>query len=422
MHFIDEKFSVFENYESNVRSYCRKFPAKWDKAKGSFLIDIKGKKYLDFFCGAGSLNYGHNNEYIKKSIINYMARDGIIHSLDMFTEAKERFIRCFEEKILKQRGLDFKIMFPAPTGTNSIEAAIKLARKVKGRHNIFALMGGFHGMTLGALALTTDRYARNASGTILNNVTHIPAPYMFDFNTVQYMESLLEDDHSGVEKPAALIIETTQAEGGVYPFSNEWLKQVRDFCTRHDILLICDEIQIGCARTGDFFSFERAHIQPDIFCMAKSIGGIGLPFAITMFRPNLDVWQPGEHNGTFRGFNLAMVAAKASLEFMLENHIEDEVKRKAEFVERYIKEEIMPLDKRLLYRGIGLIWGIDFSYINDEMALACCKECFSRGLVIELAGRKDCVLKLMPPLTISNDELKEGLDIIKNAIISVLDR
>lgn len=417
----DKEFAVFNDYESKVRSYCRKFPAKWETAKGAYIFDVNGKKYLDFFCGAGSLNYGHNNAYIKNKVISYMLDDGITHAMDMFTKAKGDFIQYMEESVLKPRGLDYKIMFPGPTGTNAMEAALKLARKVTGRSNVFALMGCFHGMTLGTLALTTERMARDGAGVPLGNVTHIPAPYMFEnLDTIEYMERIIEDDHSGIEKPAALVVETTQAEGGIYPLSNNWLKRAREFCSKNDILLIFDEIQVGCARTGTYFAFERSGVTPDIFCMAKSIGGMGLPFALTLFKPEYDIWRPGEHNGTFRGFQPAMIAAKASLEYMLENNIEEEVKRKSVIVEDILAKEIKNIDPRLKYRGLGLMWGIDFVDFPDETALKCSRECFENGMIIELAGRKDAVLKLMPPLTIDDEELRLGLEIILNAVRKVI--
>ena len=261
---------IFEKYESEVRSYCRVFTEVLDYAKGSIIKDTSGKKYIDFFCGAGAVNYGHNNDYIKEKLIKYLQDDRIMHALDMYTKAKADFIEYFENEVLKPRNLDYKIQFPGPTGTNAIEAALKLARKVKKRSNIWCLMGCFHGMTIGSLALTSDKESREGAGIALENATHIPAPYMFKgLDTIEYMQTLLDDDHSGVEKPAALILETVQAEGGIWVFEKEWLQKVREFCTKNDILLIVDDIQVGCARTGTFFSFERANIIPDIVVLSK---------------------------------------------------------------------------------------------------------------------------------------------------------
>ncbi len=409
---MDQK-DIFQTYESEVRSYCRSFPAVFTRAKGSIITDTDGKEYIDFFCGAGAVNYGHNNDFIKEKLIDYLQNDGILHALDMMTDAKADFIAYFEEAILKPRGLDYKIMFTGPTGTNGVEAALKLARKVKKRENIWCLMGCFHGMTLASLALTSDRDSRGGAGVPLTNVTHIPAPYMFEgLDTIQYMETLITDDHSGVEKPAALIIETVQAEGGIYVFEKEWLKGVRSFCDKYDILLIVDDIQVGCARTGTFFSFERANIVPDIVIMSKSIGGYGLPFSLTLFKPELDIWTPGEHNGTFRGNQLAIVAAKAGLIFMLEHQIEKEAVRKETIIRDYLTHQIA--GENIEIRGIGCIFGIDVG--SGERAAAITKTCFENGLIIERAGRGNRVIKLMPALTIPDELLIKGMDIIKRSM------
>ena len=412
---------VFEEYESEVRSYCRHFPTVFTKAKGAYFYDEDGNKYIDFFCGAGAVNYGHNNPEIKKKLIEYLENDGVMHALDMYTVPKREFIETFEEKVLKPRGLNYKIQFPGPTGTNANEAALKLARKVKKRRNVFAFMGAFHGMTLGSLALTTDKSSRGGAGVPLENVTFIPAPYMFpELDTIAYMQKLLDDDHSGIEKPAAVFLETIQAEGGIRVFDVEWLQRVRKFCDDNDILMVVDDVQVGCCRSGTFFSFERANIQPDIVTMSKSIGGYGLPLAITLFKPELDVWTPGEHNGTFRGNQLAFVAAKGGLEYMLANNIESETRRKGELVKEFITNEILPLDSRLELRGMGLIWGIEFENINVGLADKVIEKCFENGLIIEGAGRKNSVVKLMPPLVVEDETLIEGMKIIKKAVTEEL--
>ena len=411
---------TFEKYESKVRSYCRKWPVEFSYANGS-VVEADGKKYIDFFNGAGALNYGHNNDYIKEQLIKYIESDGIVHSLDMYASAKKDFIDYFEKEVLIPRGLDYKLMFPGPTGTNAIEMAIKLARKNKKRNNIFALMGAFHGMTLGSLALTTEPAAREGAGVTLNNVTHIAPPYYMNntFDTIGYMKEILHDDHSGIEKPAAIILETVQAEGGIYPFSKEFLQDLRKLCDEEDILLIVDDIQSGCARTGTFFSFERAGIKPDMVTLSKSIGGYGMPLSLVLIKPELDIFNPGEHNGTFRGFQLSMVTAKAALEFMLKNNIEKEVKRKEKIVSDYLNNEIKPLLKEnMCFRGIGLMWGIEFN--DGKLSRSVLDKCFEKGLIIELAGRNDSVLKIMPALTIEDELLIEGLNIIKESIKETL--
>ena len=409
--------SIFEEYESGVRAYCRNFPAVFKDAKGSIVTDVNGKEYIDFFNGAGALNYGHNNPYIKGKVLEYLQGDGILHWLDMMTVPKAELIATLEEKLLQPRGLNYKILFPAPTGTNAVEAALKTARKYTGRNTVWALMGAFHGMTLGALSLTTDRNDRRGSAPLLGGVVHMPAPYMFpDMDTISYMQTILDDDHSGYEKPAAMVIETVQAEGGVYVLSEDYLRQLAAFCKRNDILLIVDDIQVGCARTGTFFSFERAGIVPDIVVLSKSIGGIGLPLALTLIRPEIDCLAPGEHNGTFRGNQLAFVASKASIEYMLQEHVESGARERGKIIEDFMKEKIAPLG--LEYRGIGCIWGIDMG--SGQRSRSVMQKCFANGLIMERAGRNDRVNKLMPSLVIPEDLLRKALDILYGSVTETL--
>ena len=412
---------IFESVESNVRSYCRSFPTVFTKAKGATMIDENSKEYIDFFAGAGALNFGHNPDWINEKLIAYLQADGIVHSMDMYTAPKRAFLTYFNEQILAPRNLNYKVQFAGPTGTNAVEAAIKLARNAKKRENIFAFMGAFHGMTMGALALTTDRCSRDGAGQILPNVTHIPAPGMFEgLDTIAYAERLITDDHSGVEKPAAIVLETVQADGGINVFDAQWLQDLRALCDRHDILLIVDDIQVGCGRTGTFFSFERANIVPDIVTLSKSIGGCGMPLALVLLKPELDVWEPGQHTGTFRGNQLALVAGKAGLEYFVENNLSADVSRKALLVENYLKQEICTMDSRIQYRGIGLIWGLDFSAFDTDVTKPLIAACFRNGLIIERVGRNNNVLKIMPPLVIDDEQLLKGLEIIKNAISEIL--
>lgn len=407
---------LFSEYEANVRSYSRSFPEIFTKAKGAKMYDENGKEYIDFFAGAGALNYGHNNDYIKAKILEYIESDGIMHSLDMMTVPKAEFIEFFQNNVLKARGLDYKIMFAGPTGTNAVESLLKLARKVKKREMVWAYMGCFHGMTLGSISLTSDAASRAGAGVGLDNVYHIPTPDMFpELDTIKFMQTLLDDDHSGVEKPAAIFIETVQADGGVNVFSVEYLKALREFCTKNDILMVVDDVQVGCARTGTFFSFERAGIKPDMVSLSKSIGGYPFPMALALFRPELDMWKPGEHSGTFRGIQLSMVAAKAGLEFMLDNNIEAEVKRKEVIVKEYLEKNINDIPCVVATRGIGLLWGVEVK--DDATAGAITAKAFEKGLVIERAGRDNAVIKIMPPLIIPDDELIKGLDILKAALM-----
>lgn len=410
---------VFQQYESEVRSYCRAFPTVFKRAKGSFIEGEDGRRYLDFFAGAGALNYGHNPDFIRDKLIDYLRDDGIMHALDMYTVAKGEFIQSLQEKILLPRKLDYRVQFCGPTGTNAVEAALKIARKVKGRQNIFAFQGGFHGMSLGSLACTGNQYNRKGAGTILPNVTFMPYPFgaMEKIDTIAYMDAVLSDPSSGIDKPAAVLLETVQAEGGVVVAPVEWLKKLRALCDKHDILMIVDDIQVGCGRTGNFFSFERAGIVPDVITLSKSISGCGLPMAILLLKPEIDKWSPGEHNGTFRGNQLAFVGGAAALEMWTSLDIQGQVENKSIFVESALRSIIEEVDPRLSLRGLGLIWGVDFTVTGDndliERVLA---KCFEKGLIIENAGRKGQVMKLLPPLTVSESELQQGLDIIRTSM------
>lgn len=415
---------VFEEHESQVRSYCRNFPIIFNGAKMDELYSEDGETYIDFFAGAGAINYGHNNPYIKNKIMEYLSEDNIIHALDMYTVEKRKFIETFHKCILQPKDLDYKIMFCGSTGTNAVEAALKLARKNKKRENVFAFSGAFHGMTLGSLALTSDTYSRGGAGVPLNNVTFMPYSNQFDNwkKSIEYIEWALNDDHSGISKPAAIVLETVQAEGGINVAQMEWLREIRRICDENDIIMICDDIQVGCCRTGDFFSFERAGIVPDMIVLSKSISGFGLPMSILLIKPELDNFGPAEHNGTFRGNQLAFVGAAAALEYYKEEDLPSRVKENEKIIKEFIEKEILPINERLFARGIGMIWGIDFSKIDSSLSKLVMQECVKSGLIIERAGRGDCVLKILPPLVISEENLLKGLNIIKDAIISVFRR
>src|SRR5690606_16705635 len=300
---------IFDRLESEVRGYVRSFPVVFKQARGSVLSDETGREYIDFFAGAGSLNYGHNNPVFKQKLMEYIESDGIVHGLDMATAAKRAFIETFERVLLKPRNWRYTLQFTGPTGTNAVEAALKLARLVKGRSNIISFTHGFHGVSGGSLAATANAKFRDAAGTSLGNTTFMPYDGYFgpDVDTIVYMERMLEDRSSGVDKPAAVIVETVQGEGGINVASLRWLKELQRLCQKHDMLLIVDDIQAGCGRTGSFFSFEPAGIQPDIITLSKSLSGYGLPMSLVLIKPELDIWKPGAHSGTFRGNNLAFI-------------------------------------------------------------------------------------------------------------------
>ena len=410
---------VFERLESNVRGYCRSFPTVFRSASGAMLVDEAGDEYVDFFAGAGALNYGHNPEILKRSLLEYLMGDGVLHALDMATTAKRTFLETFEEVILQPRDLDYKVMFPGPTGTNAVEAALKLARKATGRQNVVSFTNGFHGMTLGSLALTGNGGKRAGAGVPLNNVTHAPyCDYLgTESDTIASLERLLEDSSSGLDLPAAFVLETVQAEGGVNVASRGWLNSLARLAEQYDVLLIVDDIQVGCGRTGPFFSFEPFEVEPDIVCLSKSLSGYGLPMALTLMKPELDLFEPGEHNGTFRGHNAAFVTATAALDAFWRD---DVLTRKVHGDSQRVRDALLDIadDFDCEVRGRGMIQGICFE--NPKLATAISQEAFRRGLVIETAGPQDEVLKTLPPLTISENQLERGLEILRDSAAAVL--
>ncbi|MFF1901952.1 aspartate aminotransferase family protein [Kitasatospora sp. NPDC058218] len=410
--------SVFEKLESEVRMYCRTFPVVFERAKGALLHTDDGRAFIDFFCGAGSLNYGHNNDAVKQRVLDYLAADGVMHGLDMHTVAKREFLTRFNEVVLQPRGLDFKVQFTGPTGTDAVEAALKLARRATGRTGLTAFTGGYHGMSRGSLEITGSRRARRAGGVAGGDVTFVPfedGP-LGPFDSIDLIERLWADPSSGTEPPAAVVVEPVQMEGGVYPAGREWLRRLRAVTERYGVLLVLDEIQSGCGRTGTFFGFEDAGIVPDIVTVSKSLSGYGLPLSLTLFRRELDLWQPGEHTGTFRGNQLAFVAATAACELWQQDAFLTGLRQNSARLDRF-RADLAALDPELVLRGRGMVLGIDTARTGGpDRAERVQRYAFDHGLIVERCGRYDEVLKVMPPLTIGPELLDEGLGILHDAL------
>ncbi len=411
---------LFEKYESNVRGYIRSFPTIFVKSKNATMWDHHGKAYIDFFGGAGSLNYGHNDPAVKRALIDFIERDGVTNALDKATDAKYLFIKKLQETILQPRDLDYKVQFVGPTGTNAVETALKLARKVKERSKIVSFTNAYHGHTLGALAVTGNEFYHDDYYGVPLNVTKMPYDNYFDptgegqMDSIDMMRQYYEDASSGYELPAGIVVETIQGEGGINVASVEWLKKLDKMCKDLDILLIVDDIQVGNGRTGNFFSFERAGIQPDIVTISKSIG-TGLPMAIVLMRPDIDQWSPGEHTGTFRGNSLAFVAGATALERWETDEFSKEIVAKGKKVEERYRA-IAERHKDLIsdVRGLGMIWGIESE--KEDFCNKISEEAFKRGLLAETAGADDQVIKFLAPLTISEAELNQGLDILDESV------
>lgn len=415
--------AVFDAVESAVRSYCRSFPTVFARAKNAHLFDEAGRSYIDFFAGAGALNYGHNPDFIQKRLVEHLQRDAVTHALDMFTTTKREFLEQFREVVLAPRGLDHKVQFCGPTGANSVEAAMKLARLVTKRVPIAAFSGGWHGMTAGCLSVTGNKENRAGAGAPLPFTLTLPypeGPYKLA-DALGYVNALFDDPNSGLDLPAAVILETIQAEGGIYVAPVEWLRGIRELCDRHGVLMIVDEIQVGCGRAGTFFSFERAGIVPDLICLSKSIGGYGLPMSLLLIRPEFDIWKPGQHNGTFRGNQLAFCAAKEALSLWRDPRFEARIAERSALVHRTMVEDVLPLHAGIELRGMGLIHGVDFAHAGGpDVARRIAQRCFQNGLIIERCGRDDTALKIMPPLTIEMETLRQGLGILAAAAREVL--
>jgi diaminobutyrate-2-oxoglutarate transaminase len=394
----------FEEWESEVRSYIRSFPTVFDRARGSLLIGEDDKEYIDFFAGAGTLNYGHNNPLLKQALLDYLERDGIVHGLDMATRAKREFIEAFANRILIPRGLRYKLHFTGPTGANATEAAIKVARQATGRTNVIAFAHGYHGLSLGALAVTASRKFRTNAAVPLGGATFVPFEGYFgaDVDTIAMLAKMLDDPSSGVDQPAAVIVETIQGEGGVNAASAGWLRRLAELTAERKIPLIVDDIQAGCGRSGDFFSFEESGIVPDVVVLSKSISGYGLPMSLVLIKPELDVWQPGGHTGTFRGNNLAFV-------FSLE------VKRKGELLCSRLADIVARHSGELELRGRGMFQGVA-SLIDPDFGTRVSHYAFEHGVVIEDAGSYSEVVKFLPPLTTDDETLLAGVDVVEAAI------
>lgn len=413
---------VFDRIESEVQSYARSFPVLFAKAKGSYLYDENGEAYLDFLAGAGTLNYGHNNPVLKEKLIAYLTEDYIVHGLDMHTVAKRNFLTMFEDVILKPRNMQYIMQFTGPTGTNAVEAALKIARNIKGRSNIITFTNGFHGVSLGALATTGNSHHRGAAGVSLTNTSVMPYDGYLGtgFDTTEMIDKMLSDSSSGIDHPAAVIVETVQGEGGINAASFEWLRNLEKVCNKHDMLLIVDDIQAGCGRTGSFFSFDEIGIKPDIITLSKSLSGYGLPFSVVLMKPELDQWKPGEHNGTFRGHNPAFVTATAALDhYWRDNTFATEIKRKGEIITEHFRAIADRYDDYWFHlSGRGMMQGLVCR--DGTLAGEITSEAFNHKLVIETSGADDQVIKTLCPLTISEEDLVRGLTIVSDSVDIVM--
>jgi diaminobutyrate-2-oxoglutarate transaminase len=393
--------------ESDVKSYSRRWPNVFSRASGDLVWDVEGRRWLDCFGGAGSLNYGHADPELIGAMADYLARGGILHSLDVATEARQAFIEAVHRVLLAPRRLPYILQFPGPTGTNAVECALKIARLASGRTEVVYFEGAYHGMTLGSLSVTDGKLYREGAG--------VPLPYThaLPFGTDAALDQLR------TRTPAAVIVETVQAEGGINVAPSAWLRDLAAVCRERGALLIVDDVQVGCGRTGPFFSFERAGITPDVVCMSKALSGVGLPLSLTLLRPELDVWQPGQHSGTFRGNNLAFVTAVPILERWAASGISEGTERRAAILADALHQLQARHPEIRDVRGLGLIQGLE---LTPELAQAVARAAWERGLLIETCGSQGQVVKLLPSLTMPLDILAEVIDMLSDSLQDALQR
>jgi diaminobutyrate-2-oxoglutarate transaminase len=373
------------------------WPAVFSTGSGAIVRDESGRAYIDFFSGAGALNYGHNNPYLKEALVDYLNTDGIVHGLDMATTAKIELLSDLRDLILSPRGLHYKVQFTGPTGTDAVEAALKMARRASGRSAIVCFTNAFHGVSLGALAVTGNESKRAAAGIPLGNIVRIPFDgFGDDFDGLALLERMLRNGGCGLDRPGGVIVETVQGEGGLNTARSEWMIQLSRLCKEHEMVLIVDDIQMGCGRTGPFFSFEDSGVVPDIVCLSKSIGGFGLPMSLVLIRPELDQWHPGEHSGTFRGNNLAFVTASAAMRrYWSDTLFEESIRERARRLKSALSELAHDLSSAADVRGRGLALGLAFG--PPGLASKVCRLAFESGLLIETSGPNNEVVKLLPP-------------------------
>ena len=414
--------NVIERYESTAQSYVRSAPVIYQRAGGAELFDENGNSFIDFYSGGGPLSYGHNHLNVCSALIDYLCKDGVLQTREKSSVAKREFIRKFVKSILEPRGLNYKMLFTDPASGTAAEIAMRLARRDRQRSNIVAFTNASHGLTDGAATVTSRKSSKYENGDHRGQTVFMPYCGYFgpDVDTIAYFRKYLEDGSSGIERPAAVIVATVQDDGGVHVASDAWLKALEVLCREFGVLLILDETQTGCGRCGHFFSFERAGIVPDMVLVSNAIAG-GLPMSLLLMRPDLDHWRPGEQVGVFQGDSLAMVAATELLSLWDNKAFGAEILVKGMELERALKAMVSSFPQRsTAIRGTGMVWGLDFGAAASASVVS--GWALEAGLVVEGARLRDEVLLVMPPVTISDEHLREGLRRLGAVVSQFLER
>ena len=404
----------FEQLESNVRSYCRKWPAVFASAQGSTITDVDGVEYLDFFAGAGALSFGHNNPVLVEVAIEHLRAGRLLHSLDTFTVEKRRFLENMQRYVLEPRHLDMVVQTVGPTGATAVEAALQLAQRITGHRAVVGFEGSYHGMSYRAASISASMAGRATSA------------HLKDFVALPFVENVTDADLELLDRTlrstvdgqpiGALIIEPTQGEGGARPFDPAYLRAIRERCSELGIIVIADEVQAGVGRTGPFFSFESSGLDPDIVCVSKSISGLGLPMALNLVRRSLDTWTPGEFSGTFRGNNLAFATSATMLEtYWADPTLEKSTEQRGHTVRTALQDMSDQFGGgAFVVRGNGLLCGLDVG--STELAARIAETAFEQRLIVETCGAGDTTVKLLPALVISDDQLSDGLTRLSDAV------
>ena len=410
--------TIFDQLESNVRYYCRRWPTVFTSARGPLITDEHGTDYLDFFAGAGVLNYGHNNPLFVDLAIEHLRSGKLLHSLDTFTEQKRDFLNAVHAHLLAPRQLDMVVQTVGPTGAMAVEAALQLAYRVTGKHGVVGFAGGYHGMSLAA-ASVSESMAPRPSVSHVGNFVALPFVEHLTDHDLTLLEETLRGTING-EGVGAIVIEPTQGEGGCRPFDPAYLAAVRTLATHYDVLVIADEIQAGVGRTGPFFSHEGTGLDPDIITVSKSISGLGLPMAINLVRTSLDAWRPGEFSGTFRGNNLAFATSAAMLTtYWQDDAFQKNTERQGAIVRDALTslvEEFGP--GRFKVQANGMLAGLNT--FDTPIAEAISQAAFARQLIVEVCGRGDTIVKLLPTLIMTDDQLHDGLGRLHAAVTDVM--
>lgn len=418
-----------QRYESSARTYPRNLPIAIARAAGSYVQDVDDNVFLDFLAGAGVLSLGHNHPDVVSAVRDQL--DVAVHGLDMPTPVKDRFTEMQLAMLPEPLRDRMKIHFCGPTGANGVEAAIKLCKTATKRSTIIAFQGGFHGSTAAAMAVSGTLDPKIPVGGTLPGVHFFPYSYCercpvalnratCDTNCAGYLERALTDPGGGVTPPAAIIMELVQGEGGVIPATREFARRVRALATDLGIPLIVDEVQTGCGRTGTWFAFEQYGIEPDVIVASKALSGVGLPVAILLYDKRLDVWEPGAHIGTFRGNQLAFAAGVAALQTMAREKTLENARARGEQLGALLAE-LAPRSPWIReVRGLGLMWGIELAdplsgEPATELARAVQRTALANGLILEVGGRRDSVVRMLPPLNVTAEQIETAAGILRTA-------